>query len=158
VKDLRWSVVDQPAHVACGQADFANEQLRFYKTIDDCLRVENPSVLLLLSVLQYLPRPYAFLEEIVRREIPHVIVARTPFARNGSDRLTLQHVPAWIYKATLPAWFLSEPSFRRGFEEKYGLICEYTTGQYPSRRGTEACFKGFQFQLRTAPCRGSIGR
>src|SRR2546421_4551976 len=40
VAALRWSVVDQPRHVACGRADFANNELHFYETIDDCLREE----------------------------------------------------------------------------------------------------------------------
>ena len=64
-------VVDQPGHVACGKANFANEELHFYPTIDDCRRKENPNVLLFSGVLQYLREPYAFLENALRAEIPY---------------------------------------------------------------------------------------
>jgi putative methyltransferase (TIGR04325 family) len=149
VKNLRWSVVDQPEQVACGQADFANEQLHFYSTIDECLHVEQPNVLLLLTVLQYLPDPYAFLQKVLDREIPYVVIQRTAFTCDGRDRLTVQHVPAWIYNASYPAWFLSEPAFRESFAERYELICEYVAEEKLHPDGEEAIFKGFHFQLRS---------
>jgi putative methyltransferase (TIGR04325 family) len=149
LKDFRWSVVEQSAHVACGNAEFANEQLRFYLTIDECLRVEHPNVLLLLSVVQYLPEPYPFLRDIVRREVPYIVIERTAFTRSGRDRLTVQHVPAWIYNASYPAWFLSEPAFRAAFSERYELICEYVAEEKFHPEGEDAVFKGFHFQLKS---------
>jgi putative methyltransferase (TIGR04325 family) len=147
VKDLRWCVVDQPAHVACGEADFANEQLRFYRTVEECLRAEQPNVLLLSSVIQYLPEPYRFLENMLEEKIPYVIIERTAFTRSGRDRLTVQHVPAWLYNASYPAWFLSEPSFRKIFAIRYELACEYAAKEELHPDGEKAVFKGFQFEL-----------
>jgi putative methyltransferase (TIGR04325 family) len=149
VKELRWSVVDQPAHVDCGETDFANNELRFYKTIEDCLSDQQPNVLLLLSVIQYLPEPYLFLENVSRKQIPNIIVERTAFTRSGCDRLTVQHVPAWIYDASYPAWFLSEPSFRKILASRYDLVCEYVAAEDFHPEGEEAVFKGFQFQLKS---------
>ena len=145
---LNWSVVDQPAHVACGNAEFANQELHFYETIDDCLSIERPNVLLLSSVLQYLREPYAFLRKLLNEQIPYVIVERTGFNCNGRDRLTIQHVPAWLYRASYPAWFLSEPAFRETFEGSYELVCEYTANDRHHPEGGKAVFKGFQFQLK----------
>jgi putative methyltransferase (TIGR04325 family) len=144
--DLRWSVVDQPAQVACGQADFANEQLHFYQTIEECLRVEKPNVLLLSSVLQYLPEPYLFLEKVLRHQFSYVIVERTAFTLGDHDRLTVQHVSPSIYRASYPAWFLSEDAFRKPFSECYELICEYLAEAKLHPEGELAVFKGFQFQ------------
>lgn len=149
VRELRWSVVDQPAQVSCGASGFANEELRFYQTIEDCWRDQRPNVLLLLSVIQYLPEPYLFLESVVRKEIPYIIVERTAFTRSGRDRLTVQHVPAWIYDASYPAWFLSEPSFLKIFADRYELVCEYVADEDLHPEGEEAVFKGFQFQLKS---------
>jgi putative methyltransferase (TIGR04325 family) len=149
VKDLRWSVVDQPTQVACGQKDFTNEQLQFYATVADCLSEQQPNVLLLSNVLQYLPKPYQFLQEIVGRKIPYVIVERIPFSRSGRDRLTVQHVPASIYKASYPAWFLSEPTFRAILEEKYDLVCDYPAGEAFELGDSDVVFKGFQYQLKS---------
>jgi putative methyltransferase (TIGR04325 family) len=148
INDLRWSIVDQPAQVACGKAEFANTQLRFYRTIDECLETEEPNVLLLSSIIQYLREPYAFLQKTLRREIPFIIVERTAFSRSGRDRLTVQHVPAWIYSASYPAWFLSEPAFLRVLAERYELVCDYVSNEELHPHGELATFKGFQFQLR----------
>jgi len=149
IKELRWSVVEQPSHVACGRADFANEELRFYQTIDECLDEEQPNVLLLSNVIQYLREPYLFLEEMSKREFPHVIIERTAFSLNGGDRLTVQHVPESIYKASYPAWFLSESLFRQIWAEDYEQLCEYMVDNKIRPRADNAVFKGFQFDLKS---------
>ena len=146
VRDLQWSVIDQPAHVKCGEADFANDQLRFYETIADCLSERTPNVLLLSGVLQYLREPYAFLENVLREKIPYVIVERTSFDCGGRDRLMVEQVPAWIYDASYPIWFLNEATFRKGFAQRYQLVCEYKADDEPNSQNV--VFKGFQFEAR----------
>ena len=149
VKQLRWSVVDQPSQVACGREDFANEELRFYETVAACLRDEQPNVLLLSGVLQYLARPYDVLAGLLRESFPYVIVERMAFNGSGRDRLTVQHVPPQIYQASYPAWFLSENSFRKVFAGRYELICEYRGRDEVNLENGRAVFKGFQFQLKS---------
>ena len=149
LNELRWSVVEQASHVACGRTDFADDQLRFYLCIDECLRVEKPNVLLLSSVIQYLAKPYDFLNNALRHEFEYVIVDRTAFMRNGQDRLTVQHVPASIYKASYPAWFLSERRFLDCFRERYTLEYDFAGADRVQPDGGEAYFKGFQFQLKS---------
>lgn len=149
--ELRWSVVDQPPQVACGRKDFANEQLRFYDTISDCLREQQPNVLLLSSVLQYLRSPYEALADLLRVAIPFVIVERTAFNSSDRDRLTVQHVPERIYRASYPAWFLSETLFRKVFANDYDLICEYKGLDNLHPRNGRAIYKGFQFQRKSLP-------
>ena len=148
VKDLRWSIVEQPAHVACGNADFANKQLRFYATIDECMQAEKPNVLLLSGVIQCLPRPYDFVIETLRWNFECVIVDRTPFMRNGTTRLTVEHVPEWIYKASYPSWFLAEDRFLQCFAPRYELLASFQAldGLHPE--GGEADYKGLYFELR----------
>jgi putative methyltransferase (TIGR04325 family) len=148
---LEWSVVDQPAHVECGKLDFANDELKFYKTVSDCRRERQPNVLLLSSVLQYLPAPYAFLETILNEAIPYVIVERTPFNCNGREQLTVQHVPAHIYKASYPAWFFSEQRFLDSFAARYDLISQYKTSEPVRPEHGKAVMKGFHFQRKTLP-------
>jgi putative methyltransferase (TIGR04325 family) len=148
MKDFHWSVVDQPAQVACGQNEFASEQLHFYPSIADCLAEQRPNVLLLSNVIQYLPQPYQFLEEIMSLKIPYIIMERIAFSSMGRDRLTVQHVPASIYSASYPAWFLSEPSFRAILEKNYDMVCEYRAGEAFHLEDGEVVFKGFQYQLK----------
>jgi putative methyltransferase (TIGR04325 family) len=104
--------------------------------------------MLLSSVVQYLPKPYELLRDLLRHEFNYVIVDRTAFTRNGRDRLTIQYVPAWIYNASYPAWFLSEARLRACFGERYDLVCEFPGADTVQPDGGEAYFKGFQFQIK----------
>jgi len=150
VKELRWSIVEQPGHVACGREEFANEQLHFYETIVDCLRAERPNVLLLSGVVQCLPKPYDFLIDILRYEFPYIIVDRTAFAPNGRDRLTVEHVPAWIYPASYPSWFLSEKRFLAHLDQRYKQPASFPARDTIAPEGGEAVYKGFIFELKQA--------
>jgi putative methyltransferase (TIGR04325 family) len=146
VRELRWSVVEQPAHVACGRSEFANDQLRFYSNIEECLRVAKPNVLLLSSVIQYLPKPYEFLDDALRHGFDYVIIDRTAFMRDGRERLTVEHVPEWIYRASYPAWFLSRKLFMAKFHARYDLLAEFHALDTAQPEGREADYKGFIFE------------
>ena len=148
VKQLRWSIVEQPAHVACGQAEFSDDQLNFYLTIEECVRAQHPNVLLLSGVLQYLPTPYDFLSDAVRYGFGYVIVDRTAFIRNGKERLAVQHVPDWIYKASYPAWFLSKQRLLTCFDSAYDLVAEFAALDKFDPEGGEADYRGFIFERR----------
>lgn len=148
---LRWSVVEQPGHVTCGRAEFANDQLQFYETIDECLREQTANVLLLSGVVHYLPAPYAFLEEVLQHAFQYVIIDRTPFMRDDRDRLTVEHVPEWLYPASYPAWFLSETRFLLAFEAKYEQLVRFTAIDTLQPEGGEADFRGFLFRLKDPP-------
>jgi putative methyltransferase (TIGR04325 family) len=148
LKELRWSIVEQPAHVLCGQRDFANEQLRFYESIETCRRVERPQVLLLSSVLQYLPKPYVVMEDLIQLAFDYIVVDRTAFLRGGADRLTREHVPAWIYPAVYPSWFLSEKRFLNLFAGQYESIASFRALDTTHPDGGEADYKGFVFKRR----------
>ncbi len=108
LQNLRWDVVEQHGHVAVGRADFENNELKFFETAEQAMHAGAPDVLLLSGVLQFLPEPEAFLESLLRLQIPHFILDRTPLWSEAHHRLTIQHVPAEIYEASYPAWFLSE--------------------------------------------------
>lgn len=112
VAHLRWSVVEQPHFVAAGRAEFETDEIRFYDSINGCLRVEQPSVALLSSVLPYLEAPYAMLDELFTGPFEFVLIDRTPFfLLEQPDRLTVEHVPPEIYQASCPAWFFGRRRF-----------------------------------------------
>lgn len=147
VGPFRWSVVEQPEHVKCGQLDFADGRLRFYTSIDECLAQEQPNILLLSGVIQCLPEPYKFLADVLERAFPHVIVDRTAFFSADRDLLTVQHVPEWIYRATYPAWFLSEKRFLSWFSKRYRLVASFPAADDISPEAGSAYWKGFIFEI-----------
>jgi putative methyltransferase (TIGR04325 family) len=152
VRELRWSIVEQPAHVACGQAEFSDEHVRFYGSIEDCLRTERPNVLLTSAVVQYLPKPYAVLEDLLRHGFDHVIIDRVPFLLRNQDRLTVETVPESIYRARYPAWFFSESRFRQTLADAgYVLVADFAGSDVCSPADESACFKGFILEKRASP-------
>ena len=111
INGLQWCIVEQSHFVDCGKENFENEQLKFYYTIEECLAKHNPNVILLSGVLQYLEKPYEWLEKFVALNIQYIIVDRTAFVEAERDILTIQNVPESIYKASYPAWFFNESLF-----------------------------------------------
>ena len=144
----RWSVVEQKHFAETGRSQFEDRHLRFYDDLDACISTEKPDAILLSSVLQYLPDPGLFVDELVRKGIEFVIIDRTPFLLSGKDRLTVQKVPSWIYPASYPAWIMSLSAFKRRLNGQYDLIAEYDTADTAN---IQVSFKGFLYRKRK-PC------
>jgi putative methyltransferase (TIGR04325 family) len=148
LRQIEWHVVEQPAHIACGKEHFASEQLHFHSTVEDCMANHRPNVLLLSSVLQYVPEPYALLADLLRHRIGHLIIDRTAFLQSDRDRLTVQHVPSAIYQASYPAWFFSETRFHAVISSAgYELVADFQGSDDYSPDGDKGYFKGFIYAL-----------
>lgn len=145
---LRWSVVEQPVHVACGRAEFADGRLEFFPSIAECLATARPDVLLLSSVVQYLPEPHAFLAEVRGLGLDWIILDRTAFHAGPRDRLTVQHVPAGIYPASYPAWFFAEEPWRAGFAPSYACIAVFPALDRPELPDGHARSRGMIYRRR----------
>jgi putative methyltransferase (TIGR04325 family) len=146
---LEWSIVELPAHVACGQREFSNEQLRFYPTIAACLLERRPSVLLLSGVLQCLPEPWAFLREAATHGFDWIIMDRTPFIEAERDRMTVETVSPRIYPASYPAWFFSRPRRAENLPKGWAIVEEFDAIDRQLLDGVEITFKGLA--LRRSP-------
>ncbi|HEU5079245.1 MAG TPA: methyltransferase, TIGR04325 family [Opitutaceae bacterium] len=118
---IRWSVVEQLEHVRVGTSDFQNSELKFFSEVDAALALEQPDVLLISGVLQFLPEPEIFLRAILEKGFPFLLLDRTPLWNHARHRLTVQEVPEEIYRASYPAWFLSRERILSIIEEKYRL-------------------------------------
>ena len=142
-QSLRWSVVEQPHFVACGRAEFEDECLRFYSSVQECLRERQPNVLLLSSVLQYLPDPRAAVDDLIEAKIPWLIVDRTPLTKNETC-LCVQKVDPSIYRASYPCWIFNENQFYSWFH-KGKIICRFHFhhDKFYTSRGKPFSLKGF---------------
>jgi putative methyltransferase (TIGR04325 family) len=130
IPNLRWSVVEQAQYVAYGQRDLQTDVLRFYATIDDCVKVERPNVAILSGVLQYLEHPYELIAQVVGTGIDYVIIDRQPLRPPGSqlgEAIVVVTIPPSIYRASYPFWVLNEERFRGAWSEAYELIVESET-------------------------------
>jgi putative methyltransferase (TIGR04325 family) len=69
-------VIEQAHYVQAGREHIQDETLRFYSSIDNCLAENKPNVILLSSVLQYLPDPKAIIVNILKINAPVLIIDR----------------------------------------------------------------------------------
>ncbi len=120
-----WNIVEQPHYVTCGKANFADETLSFYGSIDECLAEKKIDFVLLSSTVQYLPRPHVFLKELVLYNFSFILFDRTAFNNKDNDRLTLQIVPPEIYPASYPSWFFHEEFFLSHFAARYKIVADF---------------------------------
>ncbi len=146
---LEWCVIEQAAHASCGREFFENAELRFFTTIEDCLAAHRPNVLLLSSVLQYLPGPYETLAKLLQVGVPHLILDRIGFVAGERDRLTVQTVPERIYPASYPAWFFTEANLGTPISDAgYRLVAEFrrTDHDHVLPPDDRAYYKGFIYE------------
>ncbi len=158
IHSVNWSVVEQQHFVEKGNSFIAGEGLHFYASLEEAIRVNQPSILLLCSVLSYIEQPYNLLESLLRINIPVIIVDRTGFISGRKERLTKQTVPEYIYSASYPAWFFNEKEWRSFVEDHGYLITEEHDSEFahPLRLddGYRVYWKGFV--LRKTSERGGV--
>lgn len=148
--DLQWCIVEQANFVNCGKRYFEDEKLMFYYTIEECMSKHKPNVLLLSGVLQYLEKPYEWVDKFVGLGIPYIIMDRTSFVEYDSSILTVQNVPNSIYQASYPAWFFNKPEFLSHFTG-YSLLAifeSYCDGRIILNNKLNAEWLGFLFKLK----------
>lgn len=125
--DVNWMVVEQKHFVDCGNKEIANNQLRFFNTIEEAIRFKKANVIVLSSVLPYLKEPFKQIETIKSFYPDFIIIDRNPFIEMENDLLTVQTVPEFIYKASYPAWFFNERKFKNAFTDKYIIKNEFSS-------------------------------
>jgi len=128
VPELTWAVVEQGHYVEAGRVEFSQRPVSFYENPTEALLGAQPNLLLLSSVLPYLPDPWTCLRELLTLNIRHVVIDRLPFLEKDKDRLTVQIVPREIYPASYPAWFFSRSRLlsictRHGYRERAEWPC-----------------------------------
>lgn len=108
---VSWGVVEQPQFVAVGK-DLDQSSIDFFSSVTEYLESVTPNVVLLSSVLQYLPNPEQTLHELLATPADTVILDRTPISTATSNTPCLQVVPQHIYAGSYPAWIFSETWLR----------------------------------------------
>lgn len=122
-----YNIVEQAHYVTVGKQSFEDNQLFFFNSIDECLQQKTIDVLILSSVVQFLPDPFLFIDQLMKYGFEEIIIDRTFFVNNDYHRLTIENVWPTVYEASYPAWFFNEPKFLEHFTDYYE-VC----GEFPS--------------------------
>ncbi|MEQ8688379.1 MAG: methyltransferase, TIGR04325 family [Imperialibacter sp.] len=132
LKELRWNIVEQQHFVDCGQAYFEDKNLRFFHSVEEYIAESTPDVLLLSSVLQYLPKPYEWIEKFGDLGISHIILDRTAFIDSEMDIITIQRVNEPNFETSYPAWFFNEQRIIDAWSKKgYSIVAKFDSDITP---------------------------
>lgn len=145
---LNWNVVEQSHFVNAGRAHVDDRNLRFFRTVEECLQEQNPGLVLLSSVLQYLEHVDDVLQQIANTQAEVLCVARTPVADAKQNQVLVQHVPASICKSSYPMWVFSESWLLDRLSMRWRLVScsESPEGHVRPRSGAEFTFKDMLFE------------
>jgi len=143
---VHWGVVEQSHYVVAGNDQISDERLHFYDSVEDCLAVRSPNVILLSAVLQYLAEPTKIIEKICSIGATTIIVDRTITSQSPIDKIYIQTVPPSIYAATYPCRSLSEENFMRAFSSDYKLECKFPSLNFPALSTINSDFNGYIFR------------
>lgn len=119
-----WTIIEQEAFVALGNAGFATEKLHFSADLDKTLEEEKFDLALFGCVLPYLKEPYHILDRVLKAKPRYILIDKHPIIHKEKDRLTIQRIPPEIYPASYPAWFFAENKFLQ-FMKDYELVDSY---------------------------------
>lgn len=150
-----WNVIEQKHYVEAGKSTFENNQLRFYSDLRSILENERkPNVLILSSVLQYIEDYKSLLEELLEYPFQYVILDRTAFINQPSERITIQRVPPEIYDASYPCRFFNENELISIFQNiyNYRIISDFPSfcdNQEITEDGIKLYWKGFLFEKKS---------
>jgi putative methyltransferase (TIGR04325 family) len=148
--EVRWSVVEQAHYVDAGVAHVQDELLRFYKTIEECLSENQPNVILLSSVLQYLDSPNKVMEILLQSGAMCLIIDRTPFSAETKDKILIQKVPSSVYEGSYPMRVFSKEKFMRILDADWREVASNLSPEafVQSTEGGEFSFQGMLLERR----------
>lgn len=149
---VRWSVVEQAHYVDAGRKHIQDDTLRFYPAIENCLAENQPNVILLSSVLQYLPQLDDVIKQINNSGASLVIIDRTPFCDRQFDKICIQKVPDWIYQASYPMRVFSLEGFIQRLDDHWEVVSTIRSpeGNVKSTTGLDIIFQGFLLKRKNA--------
>jgi putative methyltransferase (TIGR04325 family) len=106
---LLWSVVEQPHFVGCGNAEFADERLNYFNTIEEAAARAPIDVALFSGSLGYLDAPYDVLTQIGALNCAYLILDRLQVSALSDDQFKVQRAVLPFYSARLAVRFFSPP-------------------------------------------------
>lgn len=134
-----WTVIETPALAEAARNTVACEELRFLSDIPPSVTVD---VVLTSGALQYAPEPVATWVSLLALRPAWIVLDRFPLAAMPRDRLTVQHVPTYIYQASYPAWFFAEREWEPRFQDGYAEHLRWDTDEVVVLDGQSITYGG----------------
>jgi putative methyltransferase (TIGR04325 family) len=120
--NLTWCVVEQKHFVDAGKAEFETDTLHFEYSIAAACEKYQPNLIFVSSVLQYLENPYEWIEQFAATRVPYLLIDMQPVTDKQKDRITVQRVPASIYRASYSCHLLAKKNLLNALQQPYQLL------------------------------------
>jgi putative methyltransferase (TIGR04325 family) len=148
--DLRWTVVEQAAFVEVGQREFGHGPLQFALTVEEAATTLRAPLVLVSSVLQYLPQPWELIERVAAVGASGLLIDRIPVSDEAQDQACVQHVPPRVYPASYPSWVFSRARLLERLDPSWALrwVLPCDEGQHRSSGGLRLEFQGYYLERR----------
>lgn len=148
--NLNWNVIEQSHYVTAGQQYIQDNHIKFYHSIEACLAENQPNVILLSGVLQYLQAPEELIKTLPSVGAKYLIIDRTPLTIHNSNHLVIQHVPASIYSASYPMWIFSRTKLDTLLAKNWSLISrnQALDGSFETDKKIALSFEGMLLKAR----------
>ena len=143
IPGVRWSIIEQERFVVAGRECIADDQLNFFLSIEDCLKERNPNVILLSSVLQYLPQPELIIEKIKEINADLIIIDRTIINKTENSSFYIQYVSKLIYNASYVCRSFAELDLLGLFSPNYEVGVKFQSLKFPALNKIKSDFVGY---------------
>ncbi len=114
-QDFSWNIVEQPNFVKCGKKYAEDGILKFYNTIEDCLKEKQPHIILASGVVSHVENPYFWIDTFKQTNASYIILDRIPIIEGTRDIITVQNVFTAIYEGSYPCRFFNENNLTNSF-------------------------------------------
>lgn len=116
-KNIKWSVLEQSNYVELGKRKIKNKELDFFNNVDET-QVNNNTILIFSSVLQYLENPEKVINLFLNTKfIEHVVVDRVILSNSKENKIYIQKNPKKYFNTSYPIIIFSEKIFLNYFKK-----------------------------------------
>ena len=121
IKDICWNIVEQDSFLKAAESIDFEEELHFFKTIDEVMENTEIDVILFSSVLQYLENPSEIIEKA--HNIRYIIIDKHPeFCTKTEPLFTVQNVSEPVYNASYPLKIWGNGELQKTFDKTHYAI------------------------------------
>jgi putative methyltransferase (TIGR04325 family) len=151
INSIEWVVVEQENFLNIGVKHINSIGLKFMNFNNALEKEIMFDIVLFSSVLQYLSDVDLVINKVLLLKPNFILIDRTSFIEDITDRITIQNVPPDIYTASYPCRFFNENLFIKKFESNYDIISDfpsYCDSNSISDDSKKLYWKGFILKLK----------
>jgi len=146
LQSTTWNIVEQSNFVEAGRCYIHDDTLRFFNSIDECVRENSINAILLSSVLQYIQDIDYIFYNIKNIGAEVIVIDRTIINNSSQSPIYVQHVPSKIYSASYPCRSISEEALLNALLPDYSLLADFPSLNFHALRSIKSYFKGYIFK------------